>query len=380
MMDYLARAEQLEDRLREIRQDLHRHPEIGNHEFYTSSLIERTLKELGFEVTHMLDTALVGRMKFADGGKTVALRADMDALPVTEATGCGFESENPGMMHACGHDIHMTAALGTAMLLSENRENLKGEVVLLFEPDEEGSGGAQRMIEKGAMKGVDAVFGGHVTPDLPLGTVGVMYGKFYAASDVITVHVHGKSCHGATPEKGHDALLAASGMVTGLTSLRPSSGDRAVLTIGQFESGTACNVIADEAFFKGIVRTLGNTDRLEMRQMILDVVDTVSKKYGVKTDLEIGYSYAGVVNTENETRVLESSAQSLLGKEKVVRISEPSMTTEDFGYFIDECCGTFCNIGAGCTQPLHSPTFIPDVRAAVIASAVYAKTIDNYLK
>ena len=354
-MDYLARAEQLEDRLREIRHDLHRHPEIGNHEFYTSSLIERTLKELGFEVTHMLDTALVGRMKFAEGGKTVALRADMDALPVTEATGCGFESENPGMMHACGHDIHITAALGTAMLLSENRENLKGEVVLLFEPDEEGSGGAKRMIEKGAMKGVDAVFGGHVTPDLPLGTVGVMYGKFYAASDVITVHVHGKSCHGATPEKGHDALL-------------------------EFESGTACNVIADEAFFKGIVRTLGNTDRLEMRQMIRDVVDTVSKKYGVKTDLEIGYSYAGVVNTENETRVLESSAQSLLGKEKVVRISEPSMTTEDFGYFIDECCGTFCNIGAGCTQPLHSPTFIPDVRAAVIASAVYAKTIDNYLK
>ena len=114
--------------------------------------------------------------------------------------------------------------------------------------------------------------------------------------------------------------------------------------------------------------------------MIRDVVDSVSKKYGVKTDLEIGYSYAGVVNTENETRVLESSAQSLLGKEKVVRISEPSMTTEDFGYFIDECCGTFCNIGAGCTQPLHSPTFIPDVRAAVIASAVYAKTIDNYLK
>ena len=378
-MDYLLRAKELENKLSDIRKDLHRHPELGNKEVYTSKKIEGILKDLGLDVRRILDTALVATLHCNKGGKCVALRADMDALPVTEATECGFESENQGIMHACGHDIHMTAALGTAMLLSENKDNLKGDVVFLFEPDEEGSGGAQRMIECGALKGVDAVFGGHVSPDLPLGSVGVRYGKFYAASDVITVTVHGFSCHGATPEKGKDALLAASEMVVRLSTLRPSSGDRMVLSIGEFKSGTACNVIADYARFKGIVRTLGKDDREEMRDLIRSAVKVVSDKYGVKSDLEIGFSYGGVVNSQKETELFEESAISVVGKDNVIRITEPTMTTEDFGYFIDECCGTFCNIGAGCSKPLHSPYFIPDIKAAVTASAVYAKAIDNYL-
>lgn len=379
MMDYLLRAKQLESKLSDIRQDLHRHPELGNKEFYTSSRIEAVLKGLGFEVQRILDTAVVATLHGKNGNKRVGLRADMDALPVTEATGCGFESENAGVMHACGHDIHVAAALGAAMLLSENRENLKGDVVFLFEPDEEGSGGAQRMIDAGVLDNVSAVFGGHVSPDIPLGTVGVRYGKFYAASDVITVDVKGVSCHGATPEKGKDALLAACEMVVRLSSLRPSSGDRMVLSIGEFKSGTACNVIADHARFKGIVRTLGNDDRQEMRNLIRSTVKEASDRYGVVSDLQLGFSYGGVVNTENETRLLEQSAVSIVGKDNVIRITEPTMTTEDFGYFIDACSGSFCSIGSGCSEPLHSPTFLPDIKAAVIAAAVYAKAIDNYL-
>lgn len=379
MMDYLARAMELENKLSEIRKDLHRHPEIGNKEIYTSGKIEGILKDLGLDVKRILDTALVATLHCGkEGAMKVALRTDMDALPVTEATNCGFVSENKGMMHACGHDIHMTAALGAAMLLSENKENLKGDVVFLFEPDEEGSGGAQRMIDAGAVDNVSTVFGGHVTPDLPLGTVGVRYGKFYAASDVITITVHGISCHGATPEKGKDALLAASEMVVKLSALRPSSGDRMVLSIGEFNSGTACNVISDYARFKGIVRTLGNDDRTEMRELIRSTIKEVSDKYGVKSDIQIGFSYGGVVNSEKETRILEDSAISIVGKENVVRVTEPSMTTEDFGYFIDKCTGSFCVIGAGCSEPLHSPLFIPDIKAAVTAAAVYAQAIDNY--
>ena len=379
MMDYLLRAKQLEKRLSEIRQDLHRHPELGNNEFYTSRKIEEILKDLGLEVRRILDTALVAILHGNGTDKRVALRSDMDALPVTEATGCGFESENKGVMHACGHDIHMTSALGAAMLLSENKQNLKGDVVFLFEPDEEGSGGAQRMIASGALEKVSAVFGGHVSPDVPLGSVGIRYGKFYAASDVITVTVHGVSCHGATPEKGKDALLAASEMIVRLSALRPSSGDRMVLSIGEFKSGTACNVISDYARFKGIVRTLGNDDRQQMRDLISSTVKEVSDKYGVKSDLELGFSYGGVVNTEKETKLFEQSAVSVLGKDKVIRIAEPTMTTEDFGYFIDACSGSFCSIGAGCTEPLHSPYFIPDIKAAVTASAVYAQAVENYL-
>ena len=379
MTDYLSAAFEIEEYLNRVRETLHRYPEEGNSEYFTSEFLEAELKSLGLDVDRILGTALVAVLHGGKPGKRVALRADMDALPVTEATGCSFTSENNGMMHACGHDIHMTAALGAAKLLASKRNDLKGDIVFLFQPDEEGKGGAQRMIEAGAVEGVKAVFGGHVSPDLPLGTVGIRYGKFYAASDVITVKVHGKSCHGATPEKGADALLAAVEMIEKLSLLKPSSGDRAVLTIGEFRSGTACNIIADEAVFRGIVRTLGNADREEMRRLIKAITEEVSERYNVKSELELSYSYGGVVNTDAETALMEESAVQVLGQENVVRIQEPTMTTEDFGYFIDACSGCFCSLGAGCSEPLHSPSFLPDSKAAVYAAAVYARTLENAL-
>ena len=379
MTDYLSAAFEIEEYLNRVRETLHRYPEEGNSEYFTSEFLEAELKSLDLDVDRILGTALVAVLHGGKQGNKVALRADIDALSVTEATGCSFTSENKGMMHACGHDIHMTAALGAAKLLTANRNELNGDVVFLFQPDEEGKGGAQRMIEAGAIDGVKAVFGGHVSPDLPLGTVGIRYGKFYAASDVITVKVHGKSCHGATPEKGADALLAAVEMIGRLSGLKPSSGDKAVLTIGQFRSGNACNVIADEAVFRGIVRTLGNADREEMRSLIKAVTEEVSARYNVRSELELSYSYGGVVNTDAETALMEESAIQVLGKEHVVRIQEPTMTTEDFGYFIDACSGCFCSIGAGCTEPLHSPAFLPDSKAAVYAAAVYARTLENAL-
>lgn len=381
-MDYLARAEELTGRLTTIREYLHRHPELGNREYLTSDYLESQLKETGLEVRRVLGTGLVATLHGEGSNRIrkVALRADMDALPVEEKTGCSFASGNAGIMHACGHDIHMTAALGAAMLLAQNRSELNGDVIFLFEPDEEGRGGAQRMIEIGVLDGVGAVFGGHVAPDLPLGTIGIRYGKFYAASDVITVRVHGKSCHGATPEKGADALLSASEIALALTALKPSSGDRAVLSIGRISAGTACNVIADEAELSGIVRTLGNVDRLEMRDLISSTVKKISKKYNVKAELDLGFSYGGVVNTQAETALLEDCAVKLLGPDKVIRIGEPTMTTEDFGYFIDACSGSFCHIGAGCTESLHSPYFLPDIKAAVTSAALYTKAVSEYLK
>ena len=381
-MDYLLKTKELIPQLTEIREYLHRHPEIGNKEFETSSFLESKLKETGLEVKRMLGTALVATLH-GEGrvtGRKVAIRADMDALPVEEKTDCSFRSENPGVMHACGHDIHMTAALGTAMLLSRCKGDIDGDVVFLFQPDEEGSGGAQRMIDTGALEGVSAVFGGHVSNELPLGTVGVRYGKFHAASDVITIRVHGKSCHGASPEQGADALLAASDMALAITRLKPSSGDKAVLSFGELKSGSACNVIADEAVLRGIVRTLGNDDRLEMRSLISRTVKEIDAKYKVVSDLDLGFSYGGVVNTKAETALLEECARQVLGDDRVIRIEKPTMTTEDFGYFIEESSGSFCHIGAGCSQSLHSPYFLADINAAVTASAVYAKTVVEYLK
>ncbi len=379
-MDYLMQAKKLESYLSSIREDLHRHPELGNREVYTSAKLEGILKDLGLDVRRILDTALVATLHGKDTGRKVALRADMDALPVEEATDCRFKSGNAGVMHACGHDIHMTAAVGAARLLSQNRENLEGDVVFLFQPDEEGYGGAQRMIDAGALDGVSAVFGGHVAPDLPLGTVGIRYGKFYAASIMFTITVHGKSCHGARPEEGIDALNTAARISAQIIDLKPSSGDKAVVTVGKFTSGSACNIISDKAVLEGIVRTLGKDDRKEMMDSIRTAVSGICKETGAKADVDFYISYGGVVNTDAETKVMEESARQVLGDGKVRILKEPTMTTEDFGFFIDASSGSFCHIGAGCTEPLHSPHFLPDGQAAITAAAVYAQCLDNYLK
>ena len=259
MMDYLQRAKELTDELTSIREYLHRHPELGNQEFTTSDFVEKKLREIGLDVKRIIDTGLVATLhgEGRNTGVKVAIRADMDALPVEEATGCTFSSENPGAMHACGHDIHMTSALGAAMLLSENMSEIDGDVVFLFQPNEERTGGAKRMIEQGALEGVSAVFGGHVCPDLPLGKVGIRYGKFYAASDVYKVTFKGRSCHGATPEKGIDALLAAAEAVTRLKELTPFSGDKCIISTCLFNSGNVCNVIAGEAVtYDDVVRAV----------------------------------------------------------------------------------------------------------------------------
>ena len=381
-MDYLQRAKELTDELTSIREYLHRHPELGNQEFTTSAFVEKKLREIGLDVKRIIDTGLVATLhgEGRNTGVKVAIRADMDALPVEEATGCPFSSENPGVMHACGHDIHMTSALGTAMLLSENRHSLDGDVVFLFQPNEERTGGAKRMIEQGALEGVSAVFGGHVCPDLPLGKVGIRYGKFYAASDVYKVTFKGRSCHGATPEKGIDALLAAAETVTRLKELTPSSGDRCVISTCLFNSGNVCNVIAGEAVIEGVIRTLGKDDKKEMQQKFRDTVNEVCDKYGATADIDIWGSYDGVVNTDPETAVMENSARQILGNSDVVLLEEPTMVTEDFGFFVEASSGSFCHIGAGCTESLHSAHFLPDIKAAVIAAALYAETAEQYLK
>ena len=379
-MDYLARAKQLEGRLSEIRKDLHRHPELGNREFYTSDRIANIMKDLGYDVRRILDTAVVATLHCSDSGKKVALRADMDALPVTEETGCGFESQNPGVMHACGHDIHMTSAIGAAMLLAENKTEIDGDVVFLFQPNEEISGGALRMIEQGAVDGVGAVFGGHVSPDLPVGKVGVKYGKFYAASSVFKVRFHGRSCHGATPEKGINAMMVAAETVMKLSTIKPDSGEKCVISTCMFNSGNVCNIIPGEAYIEGMIRTFGKDNKKEVEEKVRNAVDEICRKYSATSDTEIMGTYDGVINTDAETTLMERSAREVLGDSNVEVLDELVLVTEDFGFFTEACSGSFCHVGAGCTESLHSSHFIPDIGAAVTAAAVYASTLDNYLK
>lgn len=379
MSDYLKAAQALLPELSALREAIHTEPELGNEEFRTAERIEAFLHSCGIETERMLDTAVVGTLRGALPGSTVALRADMDALPLNEQSGAAFASRVPGKMHACGHDIHMTAVLGAAKLLAAQRDRLRGTVKFFFEPDEEGTGGAQRMIAAGCMDGVNAVFGAHVSPDLPLGTVGVRYGKFYAASDTFSITLRGKSAHGAEPEKGIDALAAAAELVGTLLALPGRREERCVLSVGTLQAGTAINVIAETAKLTGILRTLGQQNRQEMRTLLRETTQEIAARRGCSAEILLHESYPGVVNTQAETALAERTAQAVLGEAQVVRLAQPTMTTEDFGYFIDAAAGCFYHIGAGCALPLHNPAFLPDARAISVAAAVHAAVAETYL-
>ena len=364
----------------QIRKEIHACPETGNHEYYTADLIERVLKENGIETKRYLDTAVVGILHLGKGGKTVALRADIDALPVEEKTGCAFASKNKGYMHACGHDVHTASLIGAALALAHDKEHLNGTVVFIFQPDEEGNGGAQRLIDAGVLDGVDGVFGCHVAPDLAEGKVGIRYGKFYAASDMFDVTIKGKASHGAQPEKGIDALVAAAKAVSAIDDIHRTESERCAVSVGMMHAGTVRNTIADEAHFGGIIRSLGKENRAHLKQRVQQCVKDACKWNGAFYEIEIKESYGGIVNTDAETRIAHKAAESAFGKENVVVIDEPLMTTEDFGCYVDHASGSFYHIGAGCEYPLHSPYFIPTEKALETAVKMHVAVVKEYLK
>lgn len=379
-IDILGEIGKYEEEIKALRREIHRHPELGNDEWRTAQLAEDHLKRLGIETRRVLGTGIIGYLK-GNGDRTAAIRADMDALPLDEETGAGFASETPGIMHACGHDVHTAALLGAASVLAGHRDELPGNVVFLLQPDEEGRGGAERMIREGCLDGVDAVFGAHVSPDLPAGHIGVRYGKFYAASDMFEVTVTGRESHGAERGKGIDALAAASEMVTELLRLPQTvTSDKCVLTVGVFSSGTAGNIMPGRARFEGIIRTLGQETRLAMEQAFRDTVSRIGEKTCTGVTVNYRHSYPGVVNDEAMTRLAESAAAEMLGCSCVRRIEEPTMTTEDFGYYLMKVPGTFYHIGAGCSLPLHNPSFIPQEETAVRLAAVHAGLVLAYLE
>ena len=372
-VDWLAEARAMADTLAKWREMFHRDPEMGNEEYRTREKIEAILDELGVPHRRYLDTAVVGRLDGARPGPLIALRADMDALPLQEVTGAPFASRHPGVMHACGHDCHMAALLGAAALLKARRSALSGAALFVFQPDEEGSGGAERLVKAGALDGARAVFGCHVSPDLPEGRVGVRDGKFYAASDVFDLTVTGVSCHGAEREKGVDALAAACDMVRDLIALPDRlGGERSVVTVGALHAGTARNIVPGTAELQGIVRTLGPEAREAMRGLVRDTVARQAERHGVTADLRMRASYPGVVNDDRMTALVRAAARETLGDAAVREIERPTMTTEDFGYYMDVCPGAYWHVGAGCDRPLHAPDFLPSAGAVVTAAAVHA--------
>lgn len=363
-----------------MRRRLHRIPEVGFKEFKTQRLIMEALEEIGIPYTTER-TWVIGLIEGQHPGETVAIRADMDALPLLEPEGCSFRSEHEGMMHACGHDAHVAMALGAAKILNSMRDQLYGNVKLLFQPAEETDGGADPMVQAGAMENphVDRVYGLHVMPHLPVGKVETRAGTLNASTDTVKLTIRGKAGHGAYPEQGSDAIVCAAQVVTALQSIvarNVSPLQSAVLTIGVIEGGTAQNIICEEVRMRGTLRTANGELRARMKQRIDDIVRNVSAAMGCTADVEILSGYAALVNNDHEADRVKRVAGRLFGTENVVDKPAPSMGGEDFSFFSDCAPGAFFHIGCVDSSwmpapPLHSREFQIDENCLTIGTLMH---------
>lgn len=360
-----------------IRRFIHMNPELGNREFETARLISAKLEPLGFEVrTGVAKTGVVAVLRGSQPGPTVAVRADMDALPVQETTNLPFKSLNPGVMHACGHDVHSSIVLGTALVLNALKDKLKGTVTFLFQPAEEGApegeeGGADLMVKEGALDNpsVGAVFGFHVWPE-NVGTVLVAAGNVTAAADTFTITVKGKSAHAARPHEGIDAVVIAAEIVTALQTvvsraLDPT--DPAVLTIGTINGGTRRNIIAERVVLEGTVRTLSETNRKKIPLLMESIVRDIAGMYGAEGQFEYKEALPSVFNNPELAAAMAPTLIKLLGKDKTLEW-KPQMIAEDFAYLARKAPGFYFFLGVkspaqAMAAPLHSPNFNPDERS-----------------
>lgn len=373
----------MQDWLSEVRRDFHRNPELSDREDRTADEILRRLGDLGIPARRT-GTAVVGLVDGCRPGKTVALRADIDALPVREESGAPYASVRDGVMHACGHDAHAAVLLGAARWFSEHRADFPGAVKLLFQPAEETVGGAQRMIADGCLENprVDYVLGLHVMPYLDAGAVEMKKGVLNGSSATLSIRVRGKSAHAAYPETGIDAVLIAAHIVTALHALVSryvSPLESAVLTIGTIAGGERTNILANEVSLGATLRTTDDGIRDLLVDRIKSVVEGISASFGGAGVLEVSYGYVALVNDDACVDTAAAAAREALGPDAVVWKEKPSLGVEDFAYFLRERPGAFYHLGCGSsargiTAPLHSPRFDIDEACLPLGVAVQAAT------
>jgi amidohydrolase len=347
---------------------LHEYPELSFKEFETAKRIESELKSMGLSPRRMAGTGVVADIQGLNGGRTVALRADMDGLPVEEENKLDYASKNRGVMHACGHDAHVAMLLGVAKILSGNRDKFRGRVRLMFQPaEEQPPGGAQQLIAEGVLEGVDYVLGQHVLSNIPAGKVAVYYGPLMANSDKFVVRLHGRGGHGSAPHETVDPIVAASYYVVlaqTIVSRRVDPVKAAVVTFGTFNSGYRFNIIAAHAELTGTVRTLDDGTRSIVRTELKKLLDGVCGSMGLLCDFEYEEGYPVVVNNPDVAKVVETAVVEILGKDAVLH-PDPVMASEDFGYYMKKVPGAFYFLGVGnpdkgITSPQHTPTYNVD--------------------
>lgn len=377
-MSYLDKAKALEEYMVTMRRHFHQHPEKSMEERETTAFIMARLNEMGIPHRKLNPSGVVAEIPGGRPGKTVALRADMDALTIQEETGLPFASKAEGLMHACGHDLHMAGLLGAARLLWQERQSLGGNVRLIFQPGEEVGKGAKAVIEQGGMEGVDMVFGMHNMPSLPAGTVAGSKGPVFSAADYFKITIQGKAGHGATPEDAIDATVAASALVMNLQPLvsrEISSLESLVITVGQLHSGTRFNIISGEAVLEGTVRSFDPAIHDMVPGAMERVVEGIARAYRVEATLEYDKVAKACVNEEGFTDLCLRSA----GKVAQVAPEGRQMIAEDFSEYMQLCPGAFFLYGSGCEYPLHSDHFAGDEQALITACAMYAQVAADAL-
>lgn len=362
-------VEEIRDEVVGYRRYLHRNPELSFHEEKTAQFVYETLESFGgLELSRPTETSVVARLVGERPGRTIAIRADMDALPIQEENGFEFASQNPGVMHACGHDGHTAMLLGTAKLLAGMKNRIDGEVRFLFQHAEElFPGGAEQMVEAGVMDGVDAVIGIHLWASLPVGKIGVAYGPMMAAPDTFEIRVKGSGGHAALPQETVDAIAIGAQVVTNLqhvVSRETDPIDNVVLSITKFSGGSAYNVIPGMVEMLGTVRTLDPEVREKVPHLMERVVKGVTEAHGAGYEFEYRFGYRPLINDDEITRVIEETVRETFGDE-ALEIMRPTMGGEDFSAFQQKAPGAFFWVGAGneergITYPHHHPLFTVD--------------------
>lgn len=374
------------DNVVSIRKHLHKYPELSEKEYETSKYISNLLDKWKVEYKHVADTGIFAFIKNGEG-KKLAFRADMDALPIDEKTDADFKSVNKNVMHACGHDIHMSVQMGLIKCLVENKHLWKGEARFFFQPAEETVGGAKRMLDEGVNNDkADAIFGFHCAPEIEVGSIGIKHGKLHATSAVFKMKITGKSSHAALAYQGVDSIVIGSKVVDYLQTIvsrKIDARDCAVITVGTFNGGFAENVVAENVEITGTIRTLTKETKKYIVSVLNNDLIKFVESYGAKIEINIRDSYAPVINDNEMTDFLCKNSKDILGKDKVKEIEETRMDVEDMGFFLEKIPGSFYRLGVGNLKKeyheLHSNKFIADELSLKIGMIVQLKNALEFL-
>ena len=369
----------LKKKIIKTRRDFHQHPELSFQEYRTSKIVANQLDSFGISVeTNIGKTGVVGTLNGTSTGKTIAFRADMDALPIQETGDAPYKSVNDGIMHACGHDAHTAMLLGAAEALSKIKNQINGAIKFIFQPAEEGYGGAKYMIKDGAIDNVDEIYGMHVWNYQVSGTVGIKSGPVMAAADIFTIKIKGIGGHGAAPQGTVDTVIVASYLIQALQTIvsrNTNPLESTVITVGQINGGYNFNIIADEIVLKGTARAYTEKNRKLIKKRIKEIIIGIEKTFGAKIKLQYKDGYPPVINNEKVTQNVQKVAAEIVGENVISPYL--SMGGEDFSYFANKVPGCFFFLGTlpedstPMSIPQHCSHFDIDEEAMLIGSSIF---------